>query len=83
MITLHNQDTIAAQATASGEGGIAIVLSLEIVNSTIGTIQTRHSVVNLILTCTCCKLSSADRELEVDLTTANRIGSVEVLLARC
>ena len=25
MITLHNQDTIAAQATASGEGGIAIV----------------------------------------------------------
>jgi len=25
MITLHNQDTIAAQATAAGEGGIAIV----------------------------------------------------------
>lgn len=25
MITLHNQDTIAAQATASGEGGVAIV----------------------------------------------------------
>ncbi len=54
MITLHNQDTIAAQATASGEGGIAIVRisggECERILSRVFRAKNGRSLVNRVLT---------------------------------
>jgi len=54
MISLHNQDTIAAQATASGEGGIAIVRvsgsACEQIVSRVFRPKNRKPLVNRVLT---------------------------------
>ena len=59
-----------------------VCLCLKIIYSTIGAIPTVQRVV-AILACTCCKLVSADRKLEVNLATSNNVASLEVVLARC